>query len=340
MASIVGGITVSHGPMLSTTPEIWDLRAQADQKSRQHWYRGNAYEYEKLEALRAPGFKNQIVRAEQYRRYELCQKSLDQLALQFKAWNADYAIIVGNDQNEVFKEDLIAPIILYTGESIENIPMDEARRSRLPPGISESESGHCPHDGAVYKGFPAVANQLVDALLASDFDIATSARLPKGSDRQEGIPHAFGFIYRRIMSDAPPPTIPLILNVGVGGNAIRTHRALALGRALAKTLQGLPHDAKVVLVGSGGMSHFVVDEELDQKVLASLSPFDESSIKSIPETFLKGNTAELKSWFVVAAAMHEAGLNVASMHYTACYRTKAGTGSGMGFVTWNRPDSV
>ena len=46
MAEIVLGIGSSHGPLLSTPPEQWDLRAKADKENKSHWYRGRTYDYE------------------------------------------------------------------------------------------------------------------------------------------------------------------------------------------------------------------------------------------------------------------------------------------------------
>jgi Catalytic LigB subunit of aromatic ring-opening dioxygenase len=334
MAIIVGGIAASHGPLLCTPPAIWHLRGEADRKSKTHWYRGTVQDYEALLARRAPGFEAQVQPAEQQRQHAACQHSLDDLAVRYRALKADFAIIVGNDQREVFKDDMSPALMVYTGERVENIPLDADRLARLPPGIREAEEGHCPHGGAVYAGMPAEADALVRSLIEQDFDVATSARLPKGADRQEGIPHAYGFIYRRILQDAPPPSIPVFVNVGVPPNQVQAPRALAFGRALAKAVQALPGDARVAIIASGGMSHFVVDEELDARVLKALKPWDEATLAAIPERHLQGNTSELKSWLVVAAAMQQAGLAPTSVEYTACYRTPAGTGSGMGFVAW------
>ena len=58
MAEIVLGIGTSHGPLLSTPPEKWDLRAQADRLNKQHYFRGKSYDYESLLKERAPGFAN------------------------------------------------------------------------------------------------------------------------------------------------------------------------------------------------------------------------------------------------------------------------------------------
>ena len=48
MAEIVFGIGSSHGPLLSTPPEQWDLRAKADRENKSHWFRGKTYDYESL----------------------------------------------------------------------------------------------------------------------------------------------------------------------------------------------------------------------------------------------------------------------------------------------------
>jgi len=60
MAEIVLGIGTSHGPLLSTPPEKWDLRAQADRVNKQHHFRGRSYDYESLLKERAPGFANEM----------------------------------------------------------------------------------------------------------------------------------------------------------------------------------------------------------------------------------------------------------------------------------------
>ena len=56
MAEIVLGIGSSHGPLLSTPPEQWDLRAKADRENKKHWFRGKTYDFEGLMKERAPGF--------------------------------------------------------------------------------------------------------------------------------------------------------------------------------------------------------------------------------------------------------------------------------------------
>ncbi len=335
MATIVGGIAASHGPLLCTPPSLWHLRASADRKNSGHWFRGQQLAYDALLELRNPGFDEQIRSDHQENAYAACQRSLDTLASRFEAMNADHVLIIGNDQREVFKEDLTPALLVYTGEAIENVPLSPERLAKLPPGVAQAEEGHCPPDGAVYRGLPSEAARLAALLSEEGFDVATSARLPRGADRQEGVPHAFGFIYRRILRDAPPPSIPIFVNVGVAPNQVRVPRTLAFGAALGRAVGQLPGDARVALIASGGLSHFVVDEEFDRRVLAALDPLDTAACEAMPESWFSSNTAEIKTWLVLAAAMKEAGLHADLREYTACYRTPAGTGSGMGFVAWS-----
>ncbi len=337
MARIVFAMGCSHGPMLATPPQMWYLRAGADRKNPQHWFRGEAMAFDALLAARAdesPRFAEAIAPEAMQQRFDACQRALDTLAERFNEARADVVILLGNDQREVFKEDLTPSITVYAGERIENIPLTEAQVARLPPGVAIAEEGHCPPDGATYPGAPDVADALVRSLCDRHFDVARSVRLPGGEDRQHGIPHAFGFLYRRIMRDAPPPSVPIFLNVGVAPNQPRAARCLAFGHALRAAIEQLPSDLRVAVLASGGMTHFVIDEALDRHVLNAFAEHDEAALADIPEPYFNGNTAEIKSWYPLAAAMHDIDWRMTLVDYVPCYRTEAGTGNAMAFAYW------
>jgi hypothetical protein len=334
MADIVLGMALSHGPMLSTPPQQWDLRASADRANKRHWYRGRAYDYEALARERGAGFASQIPVGERARRHAACQSAIARLADKFAAARADLVVILGNDQLEVFKDDLIAAFTVYDGAQVENLPLSEAQLAKLPPGIALAEEGHCPPGGAVYPGAPAAAAAIIGSLIGQHFDVSRSARLPKGADRQHGIPHAFGFLYRNVMRDAPPPSIPVFINVGVPPNQPRVQRCLDFGRALLAAVRGLDSGLRVALLASGGLTHFVVDEELDRRVLDAMQAGDEAALAQIPEDWFGGNTSEIKSWLPLFAAMQAEKKPMRLVDYVPCYRTEAGTGQGMGFAYW------
>ena len=52
MAEIVFVFGTSHGPLLATPPEQWDLRANVDRKNKELAFRDGTYDFEKLYELR------------------------------------------------------------------------------------------------------------------------------------------------------------------------------------------------------------------------------------------------------------------------------------------------
>jgi hypothetical protein len=330
MAEIVLGIGTSHGPLLSTPPELWNLRAQADRENRSHYFRGRVYDYESLVRERAPGFSAYLPPEARRERHARCQTALDALSARLKAVAPDALVIVGNDQRELFSEELTPSIAVYRGEQIENIPYTKPETS---PGLAIAEKGNCPPGGATYPGAPELADCIVRTLVESGFDPAQSTVLPRNGARQ-GIPHAFGFFYTRIAGNAPPPSVPVILNVHYPVNRPTVDRCLRLGAALAKAVAAWDSPARVALVASGGLTHYVIDEDLDRVVLAAMESGDEEALRRVPEDRFQVGTAEIKNWLPVTAAMNARGLRFRLVDYVPCYRSEAGTGNAMAFVLW------
>src|ERR1700735_4471982 len=121
MAKIVLGIGSAHGPLLSTPPPQWDLRAQADRENKSHWYRGRTYDYESLLKERAPGFADQVDVETRRERYARCRKAMETLGAKFTETGREAVVIVGNDQREFFGEDLTPAITVYRGSEITNV---------------------------------------------------------------------------------------------------------------------------------------------------------------------------------------------------------------------------
>ncbi len=332
MAELVLGVATSHGPMLSTPAADWGLRAEADRRNRQHAFRGRTYDYESLvreRRERSAAFEKEIGPDVWRDRHARCQRALDALRDKVSEAAADVVLIVGNDQREIFGEDLTPAITLYRGEHIDNIPATAAERARMGPGIAVAEEGHCPPEGARYPGAPELASHLIRSLATAEFDTAQASSLGG-----HGIPHAYGFVYRRILKDAPPPSIPVILNVGYPENRPTLRRSLALGRALAAALSDWVGPERIVLIASGGLTHFVIDEELDRTVLGAMERGDEAAISSLSEDLFRSGTAEIKNWLPVSAAMNALGRRFRLLDYVPCYRSEAGTGNAMGFACW------
>ena len=329
MAEIVLGMGSSHGPLLSTPPEQWDLRAKADRENQNHWYRGKTYDYESLLEERAPGFAHEIKMEVRRERHAQCRRAIEVLGRKFGEAKPDAVVIVGNDQREFFGEDLTPSITVYRGQEIVN-----QQDLHQAPGLAIAEVGNAPKEGASYPGSPDLADHILRSLAEEDFDLAQSSARPHGATRP-GIPHAYGFIYHSILGDHPPPSVPIILNVHFPHNQPRLHRCLKLGHALRRAIKSYQGCGRVAMVASGGLTHFVIDEDLDRQVLAAMEKGDEKALAQLPENVFKVGTAEIKNWYPVIAAMTAEGRKFHQVDYVPCYRSEAGTGNAMAFVYWD-----
>jgi hypothetical protein len=330
MAEIVLGIGTSHGPLLSTPPEQWDLRATADRANKKHAFRGKTYDYESLLRERAPGFASEIMLEKRRERYARCQRALDAVGKKFKDVAPDAFVIFGNDQREIFSDALTPAITVFRGQQIENI---RDTQPEVSPGLKIAEAGNCPPEGATYAGAQDLADHIINTLVADDFDLTQATSLPKDSARL-GIPHAYGFVYHRVLGDTPPPSVPVIFNVHYEPNRPSIRRCLALGRAVRQAIKNWNGHQRVALVASGGLTHFVIDEEFDQTVLSAMERGDEDALARLPEDYFRVGTAEIKNWLPVIAAMTAEGLTFHKIDYVPCYRSEAGTGNAMAFVYW------
>jgi hypothetical protein len=329
MADIVLGIGSSHGPLLSTPPEQWDLRAKADRENKSHWYRGKTYDYQSLLNERAPGFAEQVTVDVRRERHAQCRRAMAALGAKFNDVSPDAVVIVGNDQREFFNSGLTPAITVYRGSQIANVQ----HLNEDQPGLNIAEPGNSPEEGATYPGATALADHILDSLGDENFDLAQSDGTPSGAPRG-GIPHAYGFLYHSILQDRTPPSVPIILNVHFPHNTPKLRRCLELGRALARAIKTFNGFERVALMASGGLTHFVIDEDLDRSVMAAMRNGDEDGLAALPESYFKVGTAEIKNWYPVVAAMNAAGLKYHQVDYVPCYRSEAGTGNAMCFAYW------
>lgn len=328
MAEIVLGMGAAHGPLMTTPPEQWDLRAKADRENKSHWFRGKSYDFESLLKERAPGFADQVALDVRKERHARCQAALQKLREKFAAVNPEAIVIIGNDQREFFTPQMTPAITVYRGKEIYNIQ----HMHETSPGLNIAEPGNAPEQGVTYEGATELADHIMDSL-NDHFDLNQCDTTPKNSIRG-GIPHAYGFLYHTLLRGTPPPSVPIILNVHFAHNVPKTPRILEFGKHLQKAIKSFTGYKRVAMMASGGLSHFVIDEDLDAKVIKAMETGDEQALKDIPESYFKVGTAEIKNWFPLIAAMNAEGRKYHQVDYVPCYRSEAGTGNAMAFCYW------
>ena len=329
MADIVLGIGSSHGPLLSTPPEQWDLRAAADRANKKHAFRGKTYDFESLLQARAPGFADEITVEKRRSRFLQCRSALEALGRKFNEVAPDAVVILGNDQREFFNAGLTPAITVYRGAEIRNVQ----HLNEDQPGLNIAEPANSPEEGATYPGATDFADHILRSLQDENFDLAQSDETPSGAPRG-GIPHAYGFFYHTILQDQTPPSVPIILNVHFPHNTPKLRRCLDLGHGLYRAIKAYSGFKRVALMASGGLTHFVIDEDFDQQVIAGMKSGDEDALAALSESYFKVGTAEIKNWYPVIAAMNSAGLEYHQVDYVPCYRSEAGTGNAMCFAYW------
>ena len=93
-------------------------------------------------------------------------------------------------------------------------------------------------------------------------------------------------------------------------------------------------DKKIAVAASGGVSHFVIDEEFDHRILDAMKNGDVDTLINEPDIHFRSGTSETKNWIVTYGILSETGFAMELLDYVPCYRSDAGTGNAMAFATW------
>jgi Catalytic LigB subunit of aromatic ring-opening dioxygenase len=336
MAEIVLGIATSHGPMLSTPPDQWWQRAEADRTGRTDlWFQGKQYPYQDLVEVRSEeGLKEQITPEMMKTRHEACQKGIAALAETFERVAPDVAIIIGDDQEELFFDDNMPAFSVYWGDTVENRGPSPEDAAKQPPGIAVANWGHFPPEPTVNPCEPKLALHMIETFMNDGFDVAHSRRLPPGRHKTHSIPHAYGFVYRRIMNDEVIPNVPVFINTFYPPNQPTLRRSYDFGESMLRAIESWESDKRVAVIASGGLTHFVIEEDLDQDVLAAMTAKDVDRLTHLPAERFNAGTSEIRNWIAASAVMNGTKLNMEVLDYVPCYRSEAGTGNAMCFAQW------
>lgn len=338
MAEIVYAFASSHGPMLSLVPEKWDLRLKADQQRNDHAFRDGTYTYDELLALRRSDYLVEQNRPEARRaNFARCQRALDILGEKLRSVNPDVVVLIGNDQHEWFHDQVQPAFTVFHGTEVLNRAFDPEYYAKTPPGIADAAPGHLPPEDQMYPVDSALAEHIIRQVTEDEFDVAASSEIPANAKGPIGIPHAVGFIVRRIMNDAPIPMVPVLINTFWPPNQAKPGRCYDFGRSIANAIRswdGANKDKRVAVIASGGLSHYVVDEEWDLKLLKAFEEQDAAAIREEPNVMFRSGSSEAKNWIAALGAVEGSGLVMNLIDYVPCYRSEAGTGNAMGFATW------
>ena len=339
MAQIVLGLGTSHGPQILTPPEHWRIREEADRENQRLFFRGQSYTFDELaEVRKGDALEERQTIAARRVHHARCQIGRETLADIFERAAIDVAVILGNDQFEVFTEVNIPAFGIFWGDHVSSIPKTPEQKAMIPAGAAFAEDGYNPPVLTDYPGQPDLGKHLIEQFIANAFDVAQSTRLPVGRMGNNSVPHAYGYIYRQVMRDKVVPHVPIMINTHNPPNRPTGVRCLQFGQTLAEAIDSWSADLRVAIIASGGLTHFVIDEALDRGLLEAVQAGDVSRIAMMPESSFESGTAEIKNWLPLIGAMTHAGLSMTVVDYVPCYRSEAGTGNAMCFAYWAHQD--
>lgn len=317
MAEIVMGIGTSHGSQVSIGPEWWGKHGELDRKRTP---------YDELVAAAPPTLAAELTPEVWQQKYDRVQAAVAELGRTLQAAELDAVIVVGDDQSEIYRERNMPAISVFWGDEVLDIPRDAAD---VPPSRAASLwAKHAPEETA-YPVPGKLGLHVIERLVDTGFDVAQISDQPQG----RSIGHAFTFVRLRLMGEHPIPMLPVMLNTYFPPNQPPARRCFALGRAIRDAVVAWPEEARVGVVASGGLSHFVVDEELDRGLLDAIAAGDAEHLESIPERQLQSGSSEIKNWLVAAGALTDLDFEV--VDYVPGYRSAGGTGCGMAFARWS-----
>lgn len=329
MAEIVLAIGTSHSPLLNSPAEDFAHHAEIDRTKRRLFDReGQQRSFDQLVAEAPPNIGEELEFTVLQQRVERCRQGINHVSEVVRGANLDALIVIGDDQREQFLNDNMPAVLVYWGEQIINnvlpLPADAPAFWRLA-----RSQYHEPLERRLYPVASDLGAHLIECLMNDSFDVSQARELR--FERGEG--HAIGFVHRKIIRDAKIPILPVLLNTYFPPNQPRPGRCYRLGQAIRRAVESWGSQGRIGILASGGLSHFIVDEDLDRAVLDACRRKDSEALVSLPVRKLNSGSSEIRNWITVAGAAEH--LEMRWHDYIPCYRSMAGTGVGVAFAAWS-----
>lgn len=262
MAKVVCVLCASHSPFLYMPVEEWEV-VSARRRSQ-----GRI-------ASDVP-VDNADVNHEKAAR---CQSALEDLHQVLIDSRPDALLVFGDDQGEVFDLHHMPQFGVFVGEQFSGYKTI-AKQGVWTPGQAGGLKPRTPEHWVTVTSMPHVAAELLVALLERDFDPALISEIPASG---RGMSHAFMRPSYHLWPDFSLPVLPVFVNCYYGPQPTG-RRCAQLGEALRRSIEALPQDLRIAVVGTGGLWHTpegedsCIDEEFDRAILSGVEKGDASSI--------------------------------------------------------------
>jgi protocatechuate 4,5-dioxygenase beta chain len=211
-----------------------------------------------------------------------------------KKWMAetkpDVVIMVYNDHVNAFDFKIIPTFALGCADEFKIA--DEGWGARPVPPVT---------------GYPELASHMIQSLVLDEFDMTIVNEMQV----DHGLTTPMSLLFGQPKA-WPCRLIPLAVNV-IQYPAPTGHRCFMLGKAIRKAVESWEEDLKVVIFGTGGMSHQIqgpraglVNPEFDRAFLDGLSRDPERLAQIPPLEYLReagAEAIELVMWLIMRGAL-------------------------------------
>jgi 3-O-methylgallate 3,4-dioxygenase len=328
MAKIVAAFGTSHSTMLFSTSENWQaMFDHVDCRAPLNDFNGEPRSFDELLKSRPANAAALVSKEAQAKRHKDTMDAMERIQAAIAQSKLDVLVIIGDDQREVFKDDCRPAIAIYYGETIRNAaaPSEPVTDWYLQDQRRRMED----KEDRYYPCHSELGTHLIKGLTARDFDITAMKSMV--GEQFEG--HAYSFVHRRFMTGQPIPIVPVMLNTYYPPNQPSPSRCFDLGCAIRDLIESFPGDLRVGVMASGGLSHFLVNEQLDREVVEALRRRDYAALQSLPARKLVSGSSEIRNWIAVAGSAQH--LDLDWITYVPAYRSQALTGVGLCFGYWH-----
>ena len=326
MAEIVLGIGSSHGPTMKTPPERWAALGEKDQEDTR-------FDFAALRANPRPGIEKEVTLEKFTERYNLLQENIAKLTQVIRDANPDVVVVLSNPHGGVAADKMQPTFGIYVNDPP---PLTEApsrffgsKGSRSVVTTAAPEPDARIRDARQFPTDGDLARHLMSGLIDEHIDVAASFQSRPGA----GLDTAFNLLYEVYDPNAELPYVPVLMSRYLPNQAT-PRRAYEFGQALRRVIDRWDSNKKVAIMASGGLSHQILDEELDHIVIDALVEGDAETLCSLDRQQLNRSpgTPEILNWVACAGAMDPKTMNL--IDYVPCYRSIASTGHGVTFGYW------
>ena len=327
MARLVAAFGSSHSIMLAAERDDWIASFRdSDQRMPLYDRSGARTTYAELLAAAPKDSADRVTASKMAAAYDRTFAAVAELKRQIDATPMDVLIIAGDDQHELFHDSMMPALAIYYGKTIRNaVQQDVARENWY--GRAQMQRLE-PERDAHYPVHEKLALHFIEGLVARDFDVCAVGGL--AAEQYEG--HAYSYIHRTYLEGRRLPVVPLLLNTYYPPNQVTPQRCVQFGRHLRELIASYPEDLRVGMIASGGLSHFVVDEELDQGIIEAIRRKDTAWLAALDPKKLQAGSSEIRNWLIAVEAVKE--LDLEWVEYVPGYRSPALTGTGLCFAAW------